>query len=182
MIIAISGLHGTGKSTIAKLLAETFGLKYYSTGDTFREFAKKRNLSLEEFSKYVENHPEIDRELDEKTIEKAKENNIIIDSQLSGHMLNSIADFKIHLKCSLESRVKRMTDRDETSFQRKLKETVLRETSELKRYKDLYNIDLSDIDTIYKLHGLVIDTENLSVEEVLEKIISKLKEAKNKKS
>jgi len=182
MIIAISGLHGTGKSTIAKLLAETFGLKYYSTGDTFREFAKKRNLSLEEFSKYVENHPEIDRELDEKTIEKAKENNIIIDSQLSGHMLNSIADFKIHLKCSLESRVKRMTDRDETSFQRKLKETVLRETSELKRYKDLYNIDLSDIDTIYKLHDLVIDTENLSVEEVLEKIISKLKEAKNKKS
>lgn len=182
MIIAISGLHGTGKSTIAKLLAETFGLKYYSTGDTFREFAKKRNLSLEEFSKYVENHPEIDRELDEKTIEKAKENNIIIDSQLSGHMLNSIADFKIHLKCSLESRVKRMTDRDETSFQRKLKETVLRETSELKRYKDLYNIDLSDIDTIYKLHDLVIDTEDLSVEEVLEKIISKLKEAKNKKS
>ncbi|MFW9937893.1 MAG: (d)CMP kinase [Candidatus Thorarchaeota archaeon] len=181
MIIAISGLHGTGKSTIAKLLAEKLGLQYYSTGEIFREFAKKKNMSLEEFSKYVENHPEIDRELDEKTIEKAKEDNIIIDSQLSGHILNSIADFKIHLKCSLESRVKRMTDRDESSFQKKLKETLLRETSELKRYKELYNIDLSDINTIYALHDLVIDTENLSVEEVLEKIISKFKEAKNKK-
>jgi cytidylate kinase len=181
MIIAISGFHGTGKSTIAKLLAEKFGLKYHSTGELFREFAKKRNLSLEDFSKYVENHPEIDRELDEKIIEKAKEGNIIIDSQLSGHILNSIADFKIHLKCSLESRVKRMTDRDETSFQKKLKETLLRESSELKRYKELYNIDLSDINTIYAIHDLVIDTENLSVDEVLDKIISKLREAKNKK-
>ncbi|MFX0059724.1 MAG: (d)CMP kinase [Candidatus Hodarchaeota archaeon] len=174
MIITISGLHGTGKSTIGKLLAEKLGLKYYSTGDAFRELAKKNNLNLREFTKYVETHPEIDKELDDIIIKKAKEGDILIDSQLSGHILSSIADFKIHLKCSLESRVKRMTERDKTFFRKKLKETKLRESSELRRFKKLYGIDLSDKNTIYKLHDLVIDTENLSVEQVMQKIISKL--------
>jgi len=32
MIITISGLHGTGKSTAGKLVAKALGLDYYSTG------------------------------------------------------------------------------------------------------------------------------------------------------
>jgi predicted cytidylate kinase len=186
MIITISGLHGTGKSTIGKLLAKKLGLNYYSTGEMFRELAREKNMSLEEFTNFIERHPEIDRELDNKIIEKAKEDNILIDSQLSGHLLREIADFKIHLKCSLETRVKRMTERDDSAFQDKLNETKIRETSELNRFKKLYNIDLGNIDTINKLHDLVIETENLSIEEVIEKIMSNLKKVdkivKNKKS
>ena len=41
MIITISGLHGTGKSTIGKKLAENLGIRYYSTGQAFRELANE---------------------------------------------------------------------------------------------------------------------------------------------
>jgi predicted cytidylate kinase len=175
MIISVSGLHGTGKSEIAKLIADRLGILYYSTGQMFRDLAKEKNMTLEEYTNYVESHPDIDKELDNKVVNIAKKGNIIIDSQLSGYILKSIADFRIHLTCPLELRVKRMSERDQTSLEEKLKETTLREKSELERFKKLYNIDISDKNLINKLFDLVINTENLSIEEVLDKILSEIK-------
>jgi len=175
MIITISGLHGTGKSTVGKLIAKALGLNYYSTGQAFRDLAIEKNMTLEEFTKYVENHPEIDKELDNKIIDKAREDNILIDGQLSGYILKSISDFKIHLICALDTRVRRMTDRDKSSFSEKLYETKLREESELNRFKKLYDIDLSDIKKIKELYDLVLDTEILTIEEIVEKILLKIK-------
>ena len=99
MILTISGLHGTGKSTIGKLISQKLGLKYYSTGQAFRDLAKDMNFTLEEFTDYVEKNPDIDRKLDDKIIEIALKDNILIDSQLSSYLLESVADFKILLTC-----------------------------------------------------------------------------------
>ncbi|MHA1476784.1 MAG: (d)CMP kinase [Promethearchaeota archaeon] len=178
MIIAISGLHGTGKSTIAKLLSENLGILYYSTGQAFRDLAEENGMTLEEYTNYVEKNPEIDKTLDKKVVDIAKKGSIIIDSQLSGHLLKSIADFKIYLTCPLEIRVKRMVARDQSSYDAKIKETTLREESELKRFKKLYNIDLSDNDFIHNFFDLIIDTESLSVEEVLQIILKELERIK----
>ncbi len=177
MILTISGLHGTGKSTIGKLIAENLGIRYYSTGMAFRDLAKDMNMTLEEFTKYVENHSGIDNKLDEKVIEIAKKGNVIIDSQLSGYLLEkeNIANFRILLSCPLETRVKRMAERDNVSYDDKLKETILREDSELKRFRKLYNIDLSDKEAIKKIYNLIVDVKNLSIEEVIEKIIAKIR-------
>jgi len=175
MIITISGLHGTGKSTIAKLIAEKLKIQYYSTGQIFRVLALETNMTLEEFTEYVEENPDIDKKLDSKIIEIAQKGNIIIDSQLSGYILKTIADFKILLTCSLETRVKRMSERDSSSYEEKLKETALREKSELERFKRLYNIDLNDQEELSQMYDFVINTENLTVEEILEKILSTLK-------
>jgi predicted cytidylate kinase len=174
MIIAISGLHGTGKSTVAKLVADKLGILYYSTGQAFRDLAKEHNMSLEEFTNYVEKHPDIDKELDDKVLEIAKKDSIIIDSQLSAHILKSIANYRIQLNCPLEVRVKRMANRDQTSYEEKLKETNLREKSELERFKRLYNIDLSDRESIEEFFDLIIDTEHLTVEEIVDKILTEL--------
>ncbi len=171
MIITISGLHGTGKSTIAKLIAEKLKIQYYSTGQIFRVLALETNMTLEEFTEYVEENPDIDKKLDSKIIEIAQKGNIVIDSQLSGYILKTIADFKILLTCTLETRVKRMSERDSSSYEEKLKETALREKSELERFKRLYNIDLNDQEELSQMYDLVINTENLTVEEILEKIL-----------
>lgn len=176
MIITISGFHGTGKSTIAKLLANKLGILYYSTGQAFRDLAKESNMSLEEYTRFVEKHPDVDKELDNKVVEMAKKGSIIIDSQLSGYILKSIANFKIQLICSLEERVKRMATRDQTSFAEKLKETTIREKSELERFKKLYKIDLSDIESTIAFFDLIIDTEHLSIEEIIDKILTELDE------
>jgi len=175
MILTISGLHGTGKSTIGKLVADKLGIKYYSTGQAFRDLAKEMNLTLEELSEYAEKNPGIDEKLDNKIIEIAQKGDIIIDSQLSAYILESIADFKILLTCPLEIRIKRMAQRDKESYDKKLEETNIRENSELVRYKKLYNIDLKDEIKIEELYNLIIDTENLTVDEVLEKILDAIK-------
>ena len=174
MIITISGLHGTGKSTVGKLVAKALGLDYYSTGQAFRDLAKEMEMNLQEFSRYVEEHPNIDKQLDKKIIKIAEKNNILIDSQLSGHILRNVADFKIHLTCSLETRVRRITDRDQSSYEQKMKETLIRESSELERFKKLYDINLDDLEEIKLFHDLVIDTEGLSIDEIVELIVSKL--------
>ena len=175
MILTISGLHGTGKSTLGKLIAENLGLNYYSTGQAFRDLAEEMDMTLKEFTKYVEKNPHFDKKLDKKIIEIAKEGNFVLDSQLSGYILLDIADFKIFLKCPIEVRVKRMAERDNIGYEEKLKETVLRENSELERFKILYDIDLSDYKQISKIYDLIIDTENLSIEEILKLIFSELK-------
>jgi cytidylate kinase len=174
MIITISGLHGTGKSTIAKLIAKKLKIQYYSTGQVFRDLAQEMNQTLEEFTQYVEKNPNIDEKLDKKIIEIAQGGNIIIDSQLSGYILKNIADFKILLICSLETRVKRISERDNSTYEEKLKETILRERSELERFKRLYDIDLNNQEELSLIYDLVIDTENLTVEEILEIVLSNL--------
>ena len=175
MIITISGLHGTGKSTIAKILSKELNLEYYSTGEAFRELAQENNMDLKEFTRYAEKHPEIDMNLDKKIIEIAKKGDIIIDSQLSGHILKNLADFKIHLTCPIKIRVKRMAERDNTDFETKYVETALREESELQRFKRLYGIDLKDIKTLESNHDLIINTENLSINDIIRLILSKIK-------
>ena len=179
MILTISGPHGTGKSTIGQEVAKYFGLKYYSTGQAFRDLAKDMNMNLEQFTDYAEKNPEIDKRLDQKVIEIAKQGNTLIDSQLSAYLLENIADYKILLTCSLQTRVKRMAERDNTSFKKKLKETKIREKSESERYKSLYNIDLENKKQIKKLYDLIINTEHLTITEIVSKIVSSIKELKN---
>ena len=175
MILTISGLHGTGKSTIGKLISQKLGIRYYSTGQAFRDLAKEKNFTLEEFSYYVEKNPSIDKLLDDKIIEIALKDNIIIDSQLSAYILDSIANFKILLTCPLETRVNRMSERDNSLYEEKLKETLIREKSELARFNKLYSIDLNDQLLRENLYDLIIDTAELTIEEILELIFTALK-------
>ena len=175
MIITISGLHGTGKSTIGKKLAENLGIRYYSTGQAFRELANEMGLALKDFTDYAENNPSIDKKLDDKILEIARQGDVIIDSQLSAYILESIADFKIILVCPLKTRVERMAKRDDATFDEKLTETMIREKSELKRFKKLYSIDLNDKNKQEKLYNLIIETEHLTIEEIVAKILSALK-------
>jgi predicted cytidylate kinase len=178
MILTISGLHGTGKSTIAKLISQKLGLKYYSTGQAFRDLGKDMNFTLEKFTDYVEKKPDIDTKLDDKIIEVALKDNAIIDSQLSAYILESMANFKILLTCPLEIRVNRMAERDASLYGDTLRETIIREKSELARFNKLYDIDLNNQSKIEDIYDLIIDTAELTIEEILELIFSALKKNK----
>ena len=152
---------------MGKKIAENLQLNYYSTGKAFRELAQEYRMSLEEFTQYVEDNPQIDEKLDDKIILIAKKGDVIIESQLSGHLLENIADFKILLSAPLEIRVKRIAERDGVLYEEALKETKLRERSELNRFKKLYQYDLENME----VYDLNIDTSNLTIEEVVQKIL-----------
>ncbi len=175
MIITISGLHGTGKTTIGKKIANSLGIRFFSTGQAFRDLAKHMNMTIEEFVKYVDENPETDRKLDDKIIEITKKGDIITSSLLSGYLLADIADFKILLTCPYETRLKRMSERDNVSYDEKLKEIEIREKSESERFIMMYNIDINDTEKTKEIFDIIIATENLSIDESVEKIISAVK-------
>ena len=160
--VAISGLHGAGKTTVAKALAKKFGLRYISAGEVFRQLAKERGMSLEEFSRYAEKHPEIDRQIDERTARMAKLGNVIIDGRIAAWMAEN-ADLKILLTVPVEVRVRRIAKRERRSYRDVLKETVEREKSEAMRFKKFYGIDIND----YSSFDIVFNTEHFSKGETL---------------
>lgn len=177
MIIVFSGLHGTGKSTIAENIAQRYHFVHYSTGDIFRELAKENHMDLAEFSKYAENHTEIDIELDNRIkTYAASGKSYVFDGQLPAFILGKLADFKILLQCRDEIRISRMKLRDNQTIEVKTRETIIREESERKRFISIYNIDILDPHLIQKTFDLILDTSALTIAQVTEKCIQILEE------
>lgn len=161
MVIAISGLHGAGKTTAARALVRRFGLKYISAGTVFRQMAKEKGMTLDEFSRYVERHPKIDHQVDRRTADAAKEGNVVIDARLAGWMAKG-ADVKILLTAPLEVRVRRIARRERRRYDEVLAETVRRERSEARRFKRIYGIDVND----HSVFDLVLNTRRWTAREM----------------
>jgi cytidylate kinase len=66
--ITISGTPGSGKSTVAILLEKKLGIKYVYSGMIFRDLAKKHKMSLEDFGRFCEKNPSVDKELDDQQL------------------------------------------------------------------------------------------------------------------
>jgi|TARA_Y100000310_G_scaffold126463_1_gene125337 cytidylate kinase len=176
MIITISGKAGSGKSTAAKELAKKLKLKHYSIGDLMRQIAKEKNMSLNELSKSAEKDKSIDLALDKKQIELRNKTDFVIDGRLTAYFI-PYANLKVFLECNDKVRAERILkdkreDEKSKSINELTKKIKKREQSERKRYKKLYNVDYYD----KKLYDLIIDTTNLSINGVLEKIIKSINE------
>ncbi len=176
MIITISGKAGSGKSTAAKELAKKLKLKHYSIGDLMRQIAKEKNMSLNELSKSAEKDKSIDLALDKKQIELRNKTDFVIDGRLTAYFI-PYANLKVFLECNDKVRAERILkdkreDEKSKSINEITKKIKKREQSERKRYKKLYNVDYYD----KKLYDLIIDTTNLNINGVLEKIIKSINE------
>src|SRR5215510_3330761 len=97
MIVTVSGLHGTGKSTYAAHIAKGLGLRHVSAGVLFRRIARERHVSLEVFGKEALEDPSIDRLIDEETMKEAELGDVVIDGQLAGWVLKEKSDLRIYL-------------------------------------------------------------------------------------
>lgn len=161
LVITIAGLHGSGRSTNAKLLAKSFGLKYLSTGMLFRERAEELGVNLEEMNRVASKDPDFDNWLDNRTREESRIRGIVIDANLSAWMADD-PDLKIFVTCPFEERVRRIADREGRHYSEVENETRGREEIELKRYKEYYSVDISDL-TVY---DVIINTGLFSIDAV----------------
>jgi len=175
MIITISGVAGSGKSTVGKILAEKLGMKYYSVGELRRRMASDRGMSLEEFNRLGENEDFTDRLVDEYQAELGKkEDNFIIDGRLSFHFIpNSV---KVFLDVSDEEAARRiLKDKREAesfrTFEDALESIRRRNQSDALRYKKYYGVDLYD----RKNFDIVIKTDSIPAEEVARRIMEFIK-------
>lgn len=170
MRITISGPPGSGKTTACNRLSETLGLKAVVFGKIFREIAAEKNISLVELGKLAEEDPSIDKNIDERILETARENeDIILESRLSAYMLsrNGIPAFKIYIEASPEVRMERIGIREGDTLEKAVSDTLERQASEAKRYMMYYGIDINDM----SVYDLIINTDNLDPDGVLNTIL-----------
>jgi CMP/dCMP kinase len=158
MQITVSGLPGSGTTTISRLLAEYYELELISSGEIFRRLAKERGTTLAELGVLAEKDPSIDLAIDknQRAIIRCQDN-LVLESRLAGHMASGVPNvLKIWVKAPLPVRVKRIQKRERAvSFDEEFKKTVLREKSEALRYMNYYNIDIGDL----SIYDIVIDSE-----------------------
>ena len=158
LVIAISGLHGSGRSTQAKRLSEVLNLRYFSTGAVFRNRAKELGINLEEMNRVASENSEFDQYLDNKAKEESIKGNVVIDATLSAWMADN-PDLKIFLTASFHERVKRIADREKISYKDAEKETKIREELECKRYLEFYGVDIKDLTK----YDIIINTSSFNV-------------------
>ncbi|MDR5683016.1 MAG: AAA family ATPase [Armatimonadota bacterium] len=160
MIITVSGLIASGKTTAARALAARLGLRYLSAGEVMRRWAEQRGVTLLKFSEMAERDPSIDREIDRLQVEMAKDGNAVVDSRLAGWFVP--AEMKVWLRAPLEVRAQRVARREGMDPRVALEELQTREASEHRRYRALYGIDLNDLSPYH----VVLDTERWQKEQV----------------
>ena len=173
-VICLSGLSGTGKSTIGRRLAELYGLRYVSGGEALRE--KARELGYEpsgpgwwegpEGRKFMEErlkNPRFDREVDDWLLQLAHEGGVVIDSWTIAWLLDEGAGLKICLYGSAQVRARRVAERDGLPPEEALRALLGKEELTSEIYERIYGFDLWDLSPF----DLVVDTDNLGPDEVL---------------
>jgi cytidylate kinase len=153
MIITMSGLPGSGKTSAAKELANRYSFVIISAGEQFRKLAQERGMTIQEFGELAETDASIDIAIDNRQKELAlKQVNALVEGRLAGRTID--ADLKIWLKASLEVRAERISRREGIQESQALEDTRVREACEALRYMKFYNIDQRDL----SCYDLIIDT------------------------
>jgi cytidylate kinase len=169
MLLTVSGPAGSGKSTFAVALAEELGYEHVSGGDIFRSLADERGCSLVEFNRLAEEDDEVDRDLDRRLREIARErDDVVLESRLSGWMAGEHADIKVWLDAPLDVRIERIADREDTDLETARAETVERADSEARRYREYYGIDIED----RSIYDLVLNTARWDPDGELEIVLA----------
>ncbi len=175
MIISFNGFPGTGKSTVAKRLADELGWTYYDMGGLRRTMAAKRGLTIEEYNKLGETDPTTDTEVEAYQEDLGKtQDNFIIVGRLSWHFIPH--SLKIFLTARPEVSAERILHdlerRNEPSDLKTIEDVQgmleRRYASDEKRFTKYYGVQLynqSDYDW-------VLDTSDLTQEEVYQALRS----------
>jgi cytidylate kinase len=170
MIITIGGLVGTGTTTASEILSKKLKIPFVSAGNIFRQMAKEYEMSILKFGEFAENNIDIDIEIDKRQKEIAENSeNLIVEGRLSAYFVES--DLNIWMIAPLNVRIERICERESKSFDLATDEIKIREDSEAKRYLEIHNIDINNLD----IYDLIINTNSFNPDSIVEIINSTLK-------
>jgi len=160
MRITVSGLPGSGTTSLSRYLAERHGITMISAGEVFRQLAHEHSMGLAEFGRLAEQNPTFDKMIDARQKEIAAErDNIIVEGRLSGWMVEN-ADLKIWLHAPIGCRISRIVTRDHIADRTTAEKITLeREQCEAGRYRLYYDIDINDL----SIYHLILNSEHWEV-------------------
>jgi cytidylate kinase len=172
--ITIAGKLGSGKSSTGKELSKQLGFERLSMGDLQRSFAEKLGLNFEEYHNKIGRDRSFDKKVDEYQIEIADtRTEVVLDSRLGWYFIPE--SFKVFLELPTEVAAERMVHDAKTNPTREVEQITDKDsqmekiehrmTSEIERYKKLYDID-NHFD--HKNFDLVVRTDEHSLLEVVD--------------
>lgn len=173
-LITVSGQLGSGKSTVVNLLAQKLGWATYSTGQAQRQIAEKMGISTLELNRLAVSDKTIDEQID--AVFKNPpwgDRPCVVDSRLAFHFLPE--SFKVCLKVSPDEAAKRVFNANRSNEKYTTQEQALlylnqRRKLEQEHFLKNYQLDIEQDN----LFDLIIDTSNLSPDQICQKIIEKL--------
>lgn len=172
-VVWLTGPPGSGKTTAGRTAAAQLGLGYRSAGEIFRREAEAHGLSLLDFSRYAEAHPEVDERLDAGLLAEARPG-VVLEGRVVGALLRRRGTmvFGVLVTATEEVRAERLAGRDGTDRATALLRMRERSASERQRYWERYRIRLDE-----EPMDAVVDTSALSREAVADRLVTLLREA-----
>ena len=171
------GVPGSGKSTVAKMLARQLKYRLFSTGDYRGEIALKLGLTIDELNEIGKEEVWTDA-LADKEVERLgkEEDNLVVDTWLGFHFIPSAA--KIFLDIDPAEAAVRVFKHQRPDEQKQQnaggvqKMLAARYNVDHQRFKKYYGVDIADLTN----YDLVIDTTTVTAEAVVKQIMAYLKE------
>jgi len=179
MIITITGLPGSGKTSVIKQLSETLGVPWYSVGDLRGKMAKERGMTIDELNALGESEAFTDKDVDDYQTELGQSGeSFVIDGRLSWHFIPN--SFKVFLDVSPEIGARRIFlasqkgergDEIQYTSEQEVRDFIeKRVQSDILRYQKYYHVDFLNKQN----YDLVIDTSSLTVNETVREILQKI--------
>jgi len=171
-IIALTGDLASGKGAVSEILIKDLNYGIYRNGEYARKLAKDMGLDITSFNAFLSEHPEIDLQIEKSAAEYAKtHDNFIIDARLGWYAVPE--SFKVYLTVDIDVAAqrafndsKRKNTENFATVEEQKQDMQRRYKMENERYWKLYQVHKDDMSN----YDLVIDTTNITPEEVAEKI------------
>ncbi len=177
MTLIISGMAGSGKTTLAKMLAKRYGLKYLSGGDALKEVAAKKGYACldEGWWETEEGIRFVDERRADNSFDKEVDRCLKDKVGLGGFSITSVTlpwlgvkGVKIWLSATQDTRAERIMGRDKSSFENALNAVKIRDVKNCELYKKMYGYVFGkDLDVF----DLIVDTDDKSLAEIEKEIV-----------
>ena len=176
-IISLAGDLASGKGTVSEILIRDLNYGIYRNGEYVRKLAKDMGLDITSFNTFLADHPEIDLQIEKSAAEYAKgHDNFIIDARLGWYAVPE--SFKVYLRVDIDVAAerafndqKRKSTEAFATVEEQKADMERRYNLENERYWKLYHVRKDDMSN----YDLVINTTNMTPEEVAEEIIREYK-------